>query len=109
VSPREVDEARRVLASVGIAEKLFERTDQLSGGEQQRVAIARALRQDPRLVLADEPTASLDRKHAEACLDLLLGFVAEAGSALVLVTHDAAVEARLPRVERLASPVEAAS
>lgn len=101
--------ARAALERVGLADRLQHRPDQLSVGQQQRVAIARALAGRPSLVLADEPTASLDRRHAEACLDLLLGFVAETGSALLLVTHDAAVEARLPRVERLAAPVEAAS
>jgi len=101
--------ARAALERVGLADRLRHRPDQLSVGQQQRVAIARALAGRPALVLADEPTASLDRRHAEACLDLLLGFVAEAGSALLLVTHDAAVEARLARVERLAVPVGAAS
>jgi phosphonate transport system ATP-binding protein len=88
VWPREVAEARRVLASVGIPDKLFERTDQLSGGEQQRVAIARALRQEPRLLLADEPTASLDPARAAEVMQLLGGVAARAGCALVVSQHD---------------------
>lgn len=101
--------AREALRRVGLADRLHHRPDQLSAGQQQRVALARALAGRPALVLADEPTSSLDAKHASACLDLLLSFAAEAGSALLLVTHDPAVEARLPRVVRLGVPADAAA
>lgn len=88
VSPREIGDARAVMASVGIADKLFTRTDQLSGGEQQRVAIARAIRQEPDVVLADEPTASLDPARATVVMELL-GRVASAdGRTLVVSQHD---------------------
>jgi phosphonate transport system ATP-binding protein len=88
VSPRETAEARAVLARVGIADKLYARTDQLSGGEQQRVAIARALRQAPRLLVADEPTASLDPARSAEVMELLGSVAAQAGCALVVSQHD---------------------
>lgn len=88
ISPREVAEARAALAAVGIANKLFVRTDVLSGGEQQRVAIARALRQSPRLLLADEPTASLDPARATEVMQLLADVASAAGCALIVSQHD---------------------
>jgi putative ABC transport system ATP-binding protein len=74
---------------------------QLSIGEQQRVAAARALIGAPDLVLADEPTSALDERLRDAFLDALLAGCRQAGSALLIVSHDRALEARLPRVERL--------
>jgi len=71
VWPLEVDTAVKALAQVGIPEKIYERTDQLSGGEQQRVAIARVLLQQPRAILADEPVASLDPERGREIMDLL--------------------------------------
>ena len=88
VSPREISDARAVLGLVGIADKLYARTDQLSGGEQQRVAIARALRQQPTLMLADEPTASLDPTRAAVIMRLLGEVANQAGCALVVSQHD---------------------
>lgn len=88
VSPREVDEARAVLHEVGIADKLFVRTDLLSGGEQQRVAIARALRQSPQVLLADEPTASLDPARAAEVMRLLGDVARRARCALIVSQHD---------------------
>lgn len=88
VRPVDIDIARSALARMGIADKLFERTDRLSGGEQQRVALARVLVQDPELILADEPVASLDPARAEEVMDLL-GEVAGARSRTLLVSlHD---------------------
>ncbi len=95
VAPRAA--ARAALARVGLGDRLAHRPGQLSTGQQQRVAIARALAGRPTLVLADEPTASLDRARGEACLDLLTGFASECGAALLLVTHDPAALARFPR------------
>jgi phosphonate transport system ATP-binding protein len=91
LSPREVDEAREVLRLVGLEHKIFARTDELSGGEQQRVAIARALRQSPRLLLADEPTASLDPARASEVMHLLGEVAAQAGCALIVSQHDVAL------------------
>ena len=99
--------ARAALTRVGLGDRLHHRPGQLSTGQQQRVAIARALAGKPTLVLADEPTASLDRARGDAALDLLLGFAAECGAALLVVTHDAAALARFPRRHALASPAEA--
>ena len=88
VRPHELDGARAALARMGIADKLLERTDRLSGGEQQRVALARIVVQQPDLVLADEPVSSLDRAHSEEVMDLLCHQVAADGQALVVSLHD---------------------
>ncbi|MFI7579760.1 ATP-binding cassette domain-containing protein [Kocuria kalidii] len=91
VRPLQVDEARAALERVGIASHLHARTDRLSGGEQQRVALARVLVQDPELVLADEPVASLDPARAEEVMSLLCGLLDEqAGErrTLVVSLHD---------------------
>ncbi len=88
VRPREVADAREALSRLGIADKLFERTDTLSGGEQQRVALARVLLQDPDLVLADEPVSSLDPARADEVMRLLCGTVATPSRALVVSLHD---------------------
>ena len=69
--------------------------EQLSGGQQQRLAIGRALAARPQLVLADEPTGSLDETSSEAVLELFLELVREAGSSLLMVTHSARLAARL--------------
>lgn len=73
----------------------------LSGGEKQRVAIGRALAHRPPLILADEPTGSLDRATGEGVLDLLLEAVSFSGAALVIITHDETVAARMDRVFEL--------
>ncbi len=88
VRPREPGAAREALARLGIADKLLERTDALSGGEQQRVALARVLVQDPDLVLADEPVSSLDPARADEVMRLLCGTVATSSRALLVSLHD---------------------
>ena len=92
-----------LLEAMGLEQRAGSSTHTLSGGERQRVAIARALYLEPPLVLADEPTGSLDRDNARAVFDLLVELVAKDGTAVVLVTHDeslvAAVDHRL-RLER---------
>lgn len=88
VRPVGVDEARHALDRVGIADKLYERTDRLSGGEQQRVALARVLLQRPDLILADEPVSSLDPARSEEVMDLLGAVVADGHSTMVVSLHD---------------------
>ncbi|HEX9082607.1 MAG TPA: ABC transporter ATP-binding protein [Holophagaceae bacterium] len=99
-------EARRragaILERVGLADRRAHRPAQLSGGQQQRVAIARALAPDPALVLADEPTASLDHAHGGPLMDLLAELARERGTAFLVASHDPAVIARADRVIRLA-------
>jgi putative ABC transport system ATP-binding protein len=94
--------ARELLGELGLQEHADKLPDQLSGGQRQRVAIARALIHRPRLILADEPTGSLDEDNSHAIVDLLLAAQGAAGGAtLVVVTHDPAVAARLGRTVRL--------
>ena len=82
------DRAREMLASVGLADRVDHYPDQLSGGQKQRVAIARALAARPRIILADEPTASLDKKSGRDVVDRLHDLAKKDGTAVVLVTHD---------------------
>lgn len=95
-------EAERLLAAMGLPEPLWSRpAAQLSVGQQQRVAAARALIGRPALILADEPTSALDEDARDAFMALLLQCCADAGSALVFVSHDARLAARFARVECL--------
>jgi phosphonate transport system ATP-binding protein len=86
--PAEVDSAREALARIGIEQKLFERTDRLSIGEQQRVALARVLVQEPDLIIADEPVSSLDPARSEEVMDLLTTVVTGGRRTLVVSLHD---------------------
>lgn len=99
------ERARRLLADVGLADRVHHRPAQLSGGQQQRVAIARALVNEPALVLADEPTGELDRRTSETVLDLLERSARADGHTLVVVTHSEAVWKRAQRVIRIADGV----
>jgi ABC-type lipoprotein export system ATPase subunit len=90
--------ADALLETVGLRDRAHQRPTHLSLGEQQRVAIARALMNRPPLLLADEPTASLDAANAEHVLGLLDTLCAEEGTTLLLVSHDPGVRARIPRV-----------
>ena len=87
----DVDRAAALLERVGLSDRLDYRPAQLSPGQQQRVAIARALANQPKLVLADEPTGSLDARRAEASLALIREVCEEAGAALLLVSHNPSV------------------
>ena len=80
--------ARDMLNAVGMGERLHHRPDQLSGGQRQRVAIARALAAAPAIVMADEPTASLDRKSGREVVDRMKFLAKEHGTTILLVTHD---------------------
>jgi phosphonate transport system ATP-binding protein len=85
--PLEIETAAKALTQVGIAEKLFERTDRLSGGQQQRVAIARVLVQNPAAILADEPISSLDPERSREIMDLLRQLSQGTGKTLVTSLH----------------------
>jgi len=93
--------AAGLLAAVGLSHRLHYRPAQLSTGQQQRVAVARALANRPRVVLADEPTASVDAAHQAQVIDLLRGTCTEQGVALVVVTHAPEVAAAFPERLRL--------
>jgi putative ABC transport system ATP-binding protein len=94
--------ARAWLDRVGLSARRDHYPHQLSGGEQQRTALARALAVGPELLFADEPTGNLDQATAAQVADLMLALVADSGAALVLVTHDPALAARLDRQVRVA-------
>ncbi|WP_130734225.1 ABC transporter ATP-binding protein [Flavobacterium sp. J27] len=84
--------AKRLLEQLGIANQSQKLPSQLSIGQQQRVSIARALMNEPKVVLADEPTSSLDDKNAEKVIELLTSLSKEYKTALVIVTHDSRVK-----------------
>ncbi len=94
-------EAEALLDYVGLAERCLHYPNQLSGGERQRVAIARALINQPRVVLADEPTGNLDRRSSETVLELLWNLNAKSGQAFVIVTHNQELAQQVDRVVQL--------
>jgi putative ABC transport system ATP-binding protein len=89
--------AQDALANVGLSDKAKHYPRQLSGGQQQRVAIARAVAGGPELLLADEPTGSLDRANGDDIVNLMLELNRSAQTTLVIVTHDMALAEMLPR------------
>jgi len=95
------DRASRLLELVGLIGKDRQRPTQLSGGERQRVAIARALANEPPILLADEPTGSLDSKAGARVLDLLESLRRQRGLTIVMVTHDMEIAARADRIVRM--------
>ncbi len=100
-APDAQERARATLAEVGLEARLHHYPRQLSGGEQQRVALARAYCMRPALLLADEPTGNLDERTAEAVIELMFRLHREAGTTLVLVTHDERLARRCERRIRL--------
>ncbi|MCW8176513.1 ABC transporter ATP-binding protein [Verminephrobacter aporrectodeae] len=99
MSPSERRErAENLLDAVGLADRMGHRPKQLSGGQQQRVAVARALVNAPLLVLADEPTASLDSQTAAQLLDLMQSLNRQLGTAFLFSTHDARVVERAQKL-----------
>ncbi len=89
--------ARQLLADLGLETEYKKRVDQLSGGQRQRVAIARALANDPLVVLADEPTGSLDQKNGHIVFDIFTRLVSEQGRTVVTVTHEPELAGRCDR------------
>lgn len=101
-NPQAEQLSKEVLVRVGLGERLHHYPKHLSGGEQQRVALARAFVVRPKVLLADEPTGSLDAASGAGVIDLLFGMNREYGTTLVLVTHDESLAARCTRAVRLA-------
>jgi len=100
----EAEREKRAMAAldeVGLAAAFGARIDELSGGERQRVGVARALAIEPAVILADEPTGSLDEENASGVLQVLMDAVRRRGASLVLVTHDPASAARADRHYRM--------
>ena len=97
---REKD-AAELLAQVGLGDRLDHYPLQLSGGEQQRVALARAFIHRPKILFADEPTGNLDAETSGPIVEMLFRLNREAGTALVLVTHDPALAAKARRVVKM--------
>lgn len=93
--------AKALLVKVGLGERGHHLPTQLSGGERQRVAVARALMNEPKLILADEPTGNLDERTGDSVIELLLDLCKESGTALVLVTHNVAHASKANRKLRL--------
>jgi putative ABC transport system ATP-binding protein len=95
------ERARALLGEFGLADRLAHKPDQLSGGEAQRVAIARALINNPKIILADEPTGNLDRETGGRVLELLQRINRERGVTVLMVTHDEKAAAFAQRVIRI--------
>lgn len=91
------ERATKLLDMVGLSHRLTHRSGQLSGGEQQRVAIARSLANNPKLLLADEPTGNLDPKTAETVFQMLLDVVRQTGLSALIATHNPELVTRMDR------------
>jgi lipoprotein-releasing system ATP-binding protein len=91
------ERSTELLTALGLADHLDKRPDQLSGGQRQRVAVARSLANDPPLILADEPTGSLDSRNSEQVFAILDTLVRERGKTVIAVTHDTEMAAKASR------------
>ncbi len=98
LTAQHLEDARAILALVGLSDRTRYRPSALSGGQQQRVAVARALAQRPALVLADEPTGNLDTQAATEVFDLMRSFHRDFGTSFLIVTHDPRMAARCDRL-----------
>jgi putative ABC transport system ATP-binding protein len=98
---RDVDRARALLDDVGLLDRADAFPDRLSGGERQRIAVARSLVHKPTLILADEPTGSLDEERGERIVDLLEQMTKSGDGSLLLVTHSNDLASRMDRIVRL--------
>ncbi len=96
------EKAYQLLEEVGLKERSFHRPAELSGGEQQRLALARALANDPKIVIADEPTGNLDRKSSQELLELLLDLKREKELTFVLATHNLEMAKKADYIYQLA-------
>ena len=92
------ERARRLLTDVGLDDQMHKRPDQMSGGQRQRVAIARSMANDPDIILADEPTGSLDQKNGQIVFDIFARLAAEYRKSVITVTHDPHLAERTHRV-----------
>ena len=92
------EDARALLAEFGLSHRLNHLPSELSGGEQQRVAIARALINNPKIILADEPTGNLDSTNSESMINLLFNYTKKSKTSLVMVTHDNSIAERCDRI-----------
>jgi lipoprotein-releasing system ATP-binding protein len=100
--PARIERAQELLDDLGLAGEEAKTPDQLSGGQRQRVAIARALANDPKLILADEPTGSLDSKNGRLVFDIFKRLAETEGRAVITVTHDPALAALCHRQVHMA-------
>ena len=98
---RDPQDAEKVLAEVGLSERMNNFPAQLSGGEQQRVSIARAIAKNPKLLLCDEPTGALDYETGKAILKLLQDVCRESGKTVIVITHNQAITQMADRVIRV--------
>ena len=96
-APQMIERADALLGSLGLGDHRLKRPDQLSGGQRQRVAVARALANEPPVILADEPTGSLDSKSSVQVFEVLHSLVEEHGKTVVAVTHDMGLAERMHR------------
>jgi lipoprotein-releasing system ATP-binding protein len=91
------ERAQRLLTDVGLADQMKKRPDQMSGGQRQRVAIARSMANDPDIVLADEPTGSLDQKNGQIVFEIFARLATDHGKSVITVTHDPHLAAQTHR------------
>ncbi len=97
--PEDLNDITKTLSALGVGELIHRKPSQLSGGQAQRVALARAVLLQPKVILADEPTASLDDEAAASAIELLLQTAKEHGATLVIATHDGRVAPLIPATE----------